>query len=384
MPAIFKDVTYSAARSFYAVTTLVLIWGTLIWSPIVTLGIVLAYLHLVTRIEENRLLEKICKKLRTERRLPTGPPRFLSHVEDRQLLLFLSFLIVDYISAFYIYHNFDAWIGGGPFSKICYTLGVGTMLGWAAGVNIGVVFHNHLHRGSFRSPSVNRWIGRLWTIPSGWPSYFWQYKHTIIHHKHVGTAADWVQPRTTKDGRYENIYRYILCHWPWRYAWHLWRDLSNSGPRRRRRAVSELALFLPFWLAPVVFDPTMGLGLWLYPHWFGSAFILGTGMYTQHAGGTTDKKHSASTTFLSEFFNLTMFNVGYHTEHHSHPSVHWSELPDLHLTLRDELIREGAHVVAFGSYRAGSLLSSIRCPEAAFDEFRKQHPHYVAREPNMA
>jgi fatty acid desaturase len=199
-----------------------------------------------------------------------------------------------------------------------------------------------------------------------------------VHHRHVGEACDWVQPRTRPDGRYESIYRYVLCHWPWRYALHLWRDIAAERGRVRRRALLESLMFLPFWLAPIALDPVLGIGLWLYPHWFGSAFILGTGMYTQHAGGTAARKHSGSTTFLSEFFNLTMFNVGYHTEHHANPAIHWSELPALHERLRDELIEEGAHIVPYGSYGASRILSGVSDPEEGMAIFRRQHPDYVA------
>lgn len=368
--------TYTTARSFYALVTLVLIWGTLLWGSFGTLVATLLLLHLVTRLEEIPWLERRCRWLRTERPAVSLWPRLLSHDEDVHLLMFLALAIINYISAFYIYLNFDSLISNGIWPKVFYILGVGTMLGWTAGVNLGVVYHNHLHRGAFRSAGLNRWVGRLWTLPSGWPSFFWQYKHVVVHHRHVGEAQDWVQPRMQGD-RYESIYHYVFCHWPWRYARHILDDLARADARFRRRALRELAIFLPFWLAPFAVDPVLGLGLWLYPHWFGSAFILGAGMYTQHAGGTTRDKHSASTTFLSEFFNLTMFNVGYHTEHHAHPSVHWSELPGLHERLRGELIQGGAHVVSYGSYRAASLLSALFGRDAAFDAFRQQHPEYA-------
>jgi fatty acid desaturase len=361
------------ARSFYALLTLLLIWGTLIWGPAVTLGIVLLLLHLATRVEEVAFLERACERLRRSQNNVMRNPRLLSHPEDIHSVVFLLLTFANYFSAFYIYLRLLETV----LAKALFIAGVGTMLGWTAGINLGVVFHNHLHRGSLRNPHLNSWIGRIWTIPSGWPSHFWQYKHTVIHHKHVCKSKDWVQPRTLNNGRYESLYRYILCHWPWRYATRLWREFTGANRRRNRRALREFLIFLLFWLAPFAVDPFLGIGLWLYPRWFGSAFILGTGMYTQHAGGSSDNKYSAPTTFLSEFFNLTMFNVGFHTEHHASPSVHWSELPELHIRLRDELIRGGAHVVPYGSYRAGRLLSSLSDPKGAFEEFRKQHRAYL-------
>ncbi|HUR81956.1 MAG TPA: fatty acid desaturase [Thermoanaerobaculia bacterium] len=361
-------IAYTFLRSFYAILPAVVIWGTLFWTPVVTFVIAFASLHLATRVEEIDALNRWCRRLRIA--CESGPrPRV-----DVHPLIFLGLSFVNYTCAFWIYLHFEALHLGGIGSRVLFVLGAGLMLGWTAGVNLGVVFHNHLHRGTFRSARLNRWIGRLWTLPSGWPSFFWQYKHTAVHHQRVGRADDWVQPKTNAAGEYESIHRYVLCHWPWRYARHLWREFAGSR-RLRRRALLELAMFLPFWAIPLAIDPIAGIGLWLYPHWFGSAFILGTGMYTQHAGGTAGKKHSGSTTFLSEFFNITMFNVGYHTEHHANPSVHWTELPQLHETLREELIAGGAHIVAYGSYHASHLLS--RRGAAARSEFFQQHPAYV-------
>ncbi len=360
---------YTAARSLYPLLAAALIWGTLLWTPAVTLVLAFFFLHLATRVEEVPFLERFCRHLRIAGRRAGG--------EDAQPVIFYLLTIANYASAFFIYQTL---IGSNAFARICFLLGAGTMLGWTAGINLGVVYHNHLHRGTFRSGALNRWAGRLWTIPSGWPSYFWQYKHTVVHHPHVGEEVDWVQPRVLADGRYESIYRYVLCHWPWRYARHLWADFSGPSRRLRRKAMREVLLFLPLWIVPFFIDPLMALGLWIYPHWFGSAFILGTGMYTQHAGGTAAQKYSGSTTFLSEYFNLTMFNVGYHTEHHANPSTHWSDLPDLHARLRQELIDGGAHIVPYGSYGASRILSSIVHAGTAFDTFRQQHPAYVPGE----
>jgi fatty acid desaturase len=86
--------------------------------------------------------------------------------------------------------NFDRLVDPSLSSKMCLVLAAGTMLGWTAGINLGVVFHSHPHCGVFRSARLGHWIGRRWTIPSGWPGYFWQYKHLAVHHKHVGQMRD--------------------------------------------------------------------------------------------------------------------------------------------------------------------------------------------------
>ncbi len=61
--------------------------------------------------------------------------------------------------------------------------------------------------------------------------------------------------------------------------------------------------------------------------------------------------------FLSRFFSLTMFNIGYRLEHHNDPLVHWSKLPEIQQRLKKELIDGAAHVVPYGNYHDAFLLA---------------------------
>jgi fatty acid desaturase len=151
---------------------------------------------------------------------------------------------------------------------------------------------------------------------------------------------------------------------------HLWKDLT-ARQSLRRRSLRELGIFLALWSIPFWVDPVMALWLWLLPHWIANAFVMNSGMYVQHAGcvpKSPAKPVSHSTVFLSNFFNLTMFNIGFHSEHHDHPRVHWSELPELHMRLKQELIDGKAHVVPFGNYHAAFLLAGDEARQKRFTE----------------
>jgi len=120
----------------------------------------------------------------------------------------------------------------------------------------------------------------------------------------------------------------------------------------------------------------MALWLWVLPQWLANAWVMGSGMYVQHAGcvrKSAEKPVSHSNVFLSKFFNLTMFNIGYHLEHHEYPRVHWSELPELHNRLKKELIEGGAHVVPYGNHHASFLLAG---PPQRRMRFAEQHSEY--------
>jgi fatty acid desaturase len=85
----------------------------------------------------------------------------------------------------------------------------------------------------------------------------------------------------------------------------------------------------------------MALWLWVLSHWIANAFVINSGMYVQHSGcvaKTPAEPVRHSIVFVSNFFNLTMFNIGFHLEHHENPRVHWSELPELHQRLKPEFV----------------------------------------------
>src|SRR5258708_20071367 len=99
-------------------------------------------------------------------------------------------------------------------------------------------------------------------------------------------------------------------------------------------------------------------------------------MYVRHGGcvpKTPAKPVSHSTVFVSNFFNLTMFNIGFHSEHHHHPRVHWSQLPELHHRLKQELIYALTHGFPYANYHAAFLLPAHETPPAPFPQ---QDPPY--------
>jgi len=368
---VLRYLRYAALRSLYPLLALGGIWGSLAWGPWVSLPLAVTMLHLITWFERW--------SGPSPPDLVTAPPwfgRWLSQSEDVHGLLFCGLHFAAIGSAFWLWLHPEVTGFTAPAEKLGFALGAGMWLGWSGGVNMGVNYHSHAHKPVFRHAGVNRWAGRLWTLPGGIPSYWWSFKHLAVHHAHLGEEDDWVQPLRRPDGRYENLWRYCLAYWPWRWGRHFAGEFRRAPAGVRRRALRELAIFLPPWLAPFLVDPGMGLGLWLFPAWVGGAIVMGMGMYTQHAGGTEEHRFSHTTTFLSHFHNLTMFNAGFHVEHHERPAVHWSELPRLHEQMKPELIAGGAHVVPYGIYRGSSLLSSFFAPRRGWRKFLEQHPDY--------
>lgn len=287
----------------------------------------------------------------------------LRYPQDAHCLLYHGLALVAYGCAFWLYlHPERAGIEG-PWSRAAFVLAAAFMLGWTSGIDVAVNFHNHAHKPMFRHAWLNRWVGRLWTFSGGWPSSFFVHAHVVVHHAHLLSEHDWTLPRRRPDGRQESILRYSLLHWPWRSAVHFWRDFSGgrAGRNGGRKALKELAIFLALWSIPFWIDPVMALWLWVLPQWLGNVILMGGGMYAQHAGCIeASEKHplSHSNTSLSPTLNLIMFNLGYHLEHHEHPTLHWAQLPEVHAALEQRLRNEKARIFEIGYHRIASVLAA--------------------------
>lgn len=315
--------------------------------------------------------------------------RAFARVEDVHCVVFHLVVLLAYAAAFWLYlHPAQAGLHDG-FDRAAFVVGAASLLGWVSGVDVGVNFHNHTHRRIFRSPHHNRWFGRIWTFTGGWPAYFWEHAHVRVHHANVLEASDWTLPQTRADGRFESIWRYCLLHWPWRYARHLTRDFrtGRGGHHVGRRALLELGCFAVLWSIPFWIDVGMALGLWVLPHFVANCVTMGSGMYVQHAGGaprSSGQRYQHSNTFLSRFFNLTMFNIGYHLEHHELPGVHWADLPALHARTRQIHGAEGCRVVPYGYYKAARIVSSVCDPGGGYRRFTQDDLLLDFRRPALA
>ena len=314
-------------------------------------------------------------KASTERTTPGRRQSGLfAHPEDKHCAVFHGVVVLCYATAFWLYLHPNATGLDGPWQRAAFVVAAAFLLGWISGINVGVNFHNHAHKPIFRSRRIGLWFERFWTVTGGWPAFYWAHSHVTVHHQNLLGERDWTMPRRRPDGRFENIYRYVFCHWPWRFLPHLARDFfGREAPNwMRRKAAKEGLYFLVLWSVPFWIDPGMALCLWVLPHWIANGVIMGSGMYVQHAGcqpksDAVPFRHSNA--FTSRFFNLTMFNIGYHVCHHDYDQVHWSALPRFHERMKRRHVERGVHVVPYGYFHAAHLCSTPGRTEIGFQRF---------------
>jgi hypothetical protein len=145
--------------------------------------------------------------------------------------------------------------------------------------NSNTVSHNFIHRPFFRRRAGNALFGAYESVLLGIPQALWRERH-LAHH---------------------------------------------AGVHRRPRVTTELAvqaaLVLSLWLAMAARAPTFFLSVYV-PGYIAGLILCAVHGYYEHARG--------GTSHYGALYNLLCFNDGYHAEHHAHPGVHWTRLPQYH------------------------------------------------------
>jgi fatty acid desaturase len=142
--------------------------------------------------------------------------------------------------------------------------------------NSNTIAHNFIHRPFFRSSGMNRLFSAALSVLLGIPQTLWRDRH-LVHHANVN--------------------------------WRL---------RVSRQLVVETALVLSLWAALASLEPHFSLLVYLPGYLAGLAMCALQGHW-EHAVGTP-------TSHYGRIYNFLCFNDGYHAEHHTNPSTHWTNL----------------------------------------------------------
>lgn len=281
----------------------------------------------------------------------------LRHPEDIHLVIFHVVVVVAYFLAWICWnHLHDThWL-----SKAVYVISVALALGIASGVDIAVNFHNQIHRSVFLNRSLDRWFARLWTVTSGWPYFVFDVAHHV-HHEHLGSSGDWTIDISQPNKKAPHILIYALTCWPLRPVYGMIAETRRRGKAFRNQLLGESIFFVFAWSMPFLLDWKAALAVWLAPQVVGNLIIVGAGMHVQHAAPAAHGSEMGfdSITALNKWFNLAMFNIGFHNTHHEHPRVHWAALPRLFERDAAKVISSGSRVLKSGNFEQASILAEI-------------------------
>lgn len=205
---------------------------------------------------------------------------------------------------------------------------------------VNLVEHNHIHLTIFRSRLLNTLFGWMCHLSNGVPLDSYKLHHVTNHHRfnnRIGVSGrDWSSLFGFEGTRFPDLpvsKIYYVASFP--FLAHgeclLWFLRSPTSKPARGFIVSMLVVGpVSIFLAWV--NPTGFVAFFVIP-WLLILFGMGNNNYDQHKGCRMSNAHDAANNFLSPYYTLFSFNVGYHVAHHLKPNLHWSLLPRYHETL---------------------------------------------------
>jgi beta-carotene hydroxylase len=203
-----------------------------------------------------------------------------------------------------------------------------------AQVSCGAICHNHHHVQIFTRPLPNRLLEVIMYLQTGTSGLSWTIHHNIGHHgDYLDQDRDpsrWQEP----DGSTMHRVKYDFYNAAMIYPeiWKIGRRFPALFARFKRWfAISNIVL-----LGFVLYNPLNALIVFVIPM-VAMLVILLDNTYQQHSGLSTRSHLVASRNVEHPLYNLTSWNLGYHTAHHMLPGEHWSKLPALHASIRHQI-----------------------------------------------
>jgi fatty acid desaturase len=201
---------------------------------------------------------------------------------------------------------------------------------WLSFLN-SVVIHNHLHKGIFKSKSVNRAFRCVLSFGALYPASANIASHNLVHHHFDDDGQpDWAAPGNV-GFRWHLL---NLIHFPNVVGPNTFNGVSRWARTTRQkdfRSQYMLEQVFAFGLTGVllIFDFWPALLFVVIPQLWGARGILRINLI-QHDGCDVSSEWNHSRNFIGRGFNWVMCNNGYHTIHHNRAGVHWSVLDVLH------------------------------------------------------
>ena len=210
-----------------------------------------------------------------------------------------------------------------------------------------------LHETSHKTPFASKWLneavghicGFLLFLPATWFRYF-----HFAHHRFTqipGKDPELAAPKPETWGQY-------LAHLSGLPIWvsHAKTLLNNAKggctedyvPEARRPEITRearlyLATYAVLFAVGVLSGATWLLYTWLIPILLGQPFLR---VYLMAEHGrcafVANMLENSRTTFTNRLIRAIAWNMPYHAEHHSFPTVPFYKLPDLHREIRPHLM----------------------------------------------
>ncbi|MDQ6433005.1 fatty acid desaturase family protein [Mesorhizobium sp. LHD-90] len=210
------------------------------------------------------------------------------------------------------------------------------------------LLHESIHDTAFETPWLNRaaafLAGFLILLPPNWFRYFHFAHHRYTHDP--DNDPELASPKPETVGQYL-LYLSGIPYWTGMARAILANAAGNNRdsfvpekgrPRIRREACIFLSLYAVLLVGSLLAGSAVFLWIWIVPVLAGQpflrAYLLAEHTRCPHVANMLENTRTTFTTRLVRFF---AWNMPYHAEHHSYPTVPFHQLPRFHAIVAEHL-----------------------------------------------
>jgi fatty acid desaturase len=247
--------------------------------------------------------------------------QLFKHEKDRlPVFLIVSLSALDWVAYFLL--DSVWWLAG---YWLLFLIPKGIISAWN---------HHHQHVLTFRTTSLNRLYELCLALHSGITSNLWVLHHSLGHHVNFlnqeKDESRWKRRSGKPMGMLEYTVNVAVTAYFRAYK------VGKRYPRHQRVYLIWTAITFILLATVLVHRPFSALFIFALP--MATSLLFTTWVtYDHHAGLESDEQFEASYNIMNRWFNILTGNLGYHTAHHYRQAVHWSKLPQLHLTIAEKI-----------------------------------------------
>ncbi len=206
--------------------------------------------------------------------------------------------------------------------------------------------HECTHKTPFETPWLNEWIGRFCGLILLLPFEWFRYFH-LAHHRWTNIPEKDPELLTPKPENALDLVLYIAGFTYWismirqlimNAKGNAFVDYIPRTARSRVKLESRILLaILIIALSSLVMSEFL-LWVWIFPAMLGQPFLR-LYLLSEHGGcpHVSDMFVNSRTIYTHKVMRFFAWNMPYHAEHHTFPSVPFHRLPDLNMLTKNHL-----------------------------------------------
>ncbi len=245
----------------------------------------------------------------------------LRHPADRLPILFaLTLTLLDF-SLYFLVENI--WLLAAYWLLMIFPKG-----------KICAINHNHQHTMTFYSRYLNRLLEFFYALHTGVTTNLWVLHHVLGHHKnYMNQNLDESRWKKLNGQPMKELEYTLITTVTAYYRGYL---VGKKHPKPQRDFIIYSLITFAILGLLTWHQPLAALFIFILPMITG-LLLTSWATYAHHTGLESENPFESSYNNTHRGYNLFTFNLGYHTAHHYKQGLHWSQLPQLHQEIEENI-----------------------------------------------